>query len=287
MTSKLEIRAHADPAKLGAPEGGFALWWLGQAGFLIEAGGLRLVIDAYLSDSLAEKYRGKKFDHVRMMPLPVAPDALRGIDWLLCTHGHTDHMDPGTIPALVAANPEMRVLVPRAELEKARDRGAPSERLFGVDAGEAYDLDGLTLTATPSAHEELRRSADGNHLFLGYALATDRVTIWHSGDTVPFDGLEEILRGIGIDWTLLPINGRDAERATNGVPGNLTLEEAMALTEAIGAAGMIGHHFGMFAFNTVAAEEAWARVERARAKVTVRLAEVEHLYQISPCDAKK
>jgi L-ascorbate metabolism protein UlaG (beta-lactamase superfamily) len=43
------------------------LYWLGQAGFLIDAAPehaprpLRLLIDPYLSDSLAEKYRGKEF----------------------------------------------------------------------------------------------------------------------------------------------------------------------------------------------------------------------------------
>ena len=281
MSPGLDVQPHTDPDRLRPPPGGFALWWLGQAGFLIEAGGLRLVIDAYLSDSLAEKYRGKKFDHVRMMPPPVEAAALRNIDWLLCTHGHTDHMDPGTIPALVAANPEMRVLVPRAEVRKAWERGAPENRLVGMDAGEMLDLGGLKVTATPSAHEELRQTPAGHHLFLGYALATDRMTIWHSGDTIRFAGLEELLRAIGIDWTLLPINGRDEERASNGVPGNLTLEEALALTDDIGAAGMIAHHFGLFAFNTVTPEEARAGIARARPKAAIRLAEVHQIYRIS------
>lgn len=287
MTAALDVRPWSDPAGLGAPAGGFALWWLGQAGFLVEAGGRRLVIDAYLSDTLAEKYRGRAFDHVRMMPPPVAAADLHDIDWLLCTHGHTDHMDPGTIPALVAANPGMRVLVPRAELAKARDRGAPPARLYGIDAGETLDLGGLTATATPAAHEDLRRTPDGHHLFLGYALATDRVTIWHSGDTVPFEGLADTLRRIGVDWTLLPINGRDATRAAGGVPGNLTLEEAIALTEDIGAAGMIGHHYGMFAFNTIAPDEALARIGRARPKVAVRLADLGQVCRISPSAARK
>jgi len=77
----LQAAPLADPAALTADRGA-AVWWLGQAGFLIAQGGLRIVIDAYLSDSLAEKYRGKAFPHNRMMPPPVAPDALTGIDWL-------------------------------------------------------------------------------------------------------------------------------------------------------------------------------------------------------------
>ncbi len=47
--------------------------WLGQAGFLIDSKLGRIIIDPYLSDSLAVKYRGKRFEHVRMMPIPVNP----------------------------------------------------------------------------------------------------------------------------------------------------------------------------------------------------------------------
>jgi hypothetical protein len=42
---------------------GITLYWLGQAGFVIQAGGRRLVIDPYLSDTLAEKYEGTATPH--------------------------------------------------------------------------------------------------------------------------------------------------------------------------------------------------------------------------------
>jgi L-ascorbate metabolism protein UlaG (beta-lactamase superfamily) len=263
------------------PAGGVALAWLGQAGFLVEAGGRRVVIDAYLSDSLAEKYRGKRFPHIRMMPPPIPPGALMGVDWLLCTHAHTDHMDPGTIPALVAANPRMRVVAPRAAYETALARGVPEDRLILVDVGETLDLGGLVLTATPAAHETLALTEKGEHPFLGYVLATGQVTLWHSGDTVPFDGLESALAPHSIDLTLLPINGRDAERAANGVPGNLTVEEAVALTDQIGAGAMIGHHFGLFDFNTVPPGDAADRIAECRPAARVLLAEAGCIWRAS------
>ena len=67
--------------RTGAAEGAaLSAWWLGQAGFLFEAGRLRLVIDAYLSDTLAVKYRGQPFPHVRTMPPPVEPGDLSDVD---------------------------------------------------------------------------------------------------------------------------------------------------------------------------------------------------------------
>ena len=199
----------SDPAAMNG-DSGAAVWWLGQAGFLIAQGGLRIVIDAYLSDSLAEKYRGQRFAHERMMPPPLRPQDLRGIDWVLCTHAHTDHMDPGTLPGVLAVNPRCRVLAPRAEREKAVARGVPPEHLVLIDAGETIDLGGVTCTPTPAAHEDIRITAEG-HLFLGYLLKGGGVTVWHSGDTIPFEGMVELLQAAHVDLALLPVNGRDAE----------------------------------------------------------------------------
>lgn len=260
---------------------GAAFCWLGQAGFLIEQAGLRIVIDAYLSDSLAIKYAGTRFPHQRMMPPPVSPSELTGIDWLLCTHGHTDHMDPGTIAPLLAANPEAMVLAPRAEASRARERGVPDQRLVLIDAGEARDLGGVRVSAVPAAHEELRRTEDG-YLFLGYVLEGAGVTLWHSGDTIPWPGQVGWLLPFRVDVALLPVNGRDALRAANGVPGNLTLEEAVALTDAIGAKAMLAHHFGLFDFNTIDPRDARRRLAGFAHRADVQFAETGLAWDVHP-----
>jgi len=56
------------------------------------------LIDPYLSDFLAEKYQGAEFPHLRMMQAPIEPSRLADLDWVFCTHRHSDHMDPGTLP---------------------------------------------------------------------------------------------------------------------------------------------------------------------------------------------
>lgn len=273
-----------DPAALHADRGA-AVWWLGQAGFMVSQGGLRIVIDAYLSDSLAEKYRGRRFPHTRMMAPPVAPGALTGVDWLLCTHGHTDHMDPGTIPALLSANPAARVLAPRAEAERAVERGVPEDRLVLIDIGETVDLGGVLATATPAAHETMARTGDG-HLFLGYVLSGGGVTLWHSGDTIPWTGQVEWLAPFRVDLALLPVNGRDGERAANGVPGNLTLAEAVRLADSIGARAMIAHHFGLFDFNTIDPAAARGTLAGLDVRAEVVLAELFLAWHVAPVSRK-
>ena len=110
----LDAAREAVSAALAARERGEAaihervregLFDLGLSAMLVapEAGGARVVIGGYLSDSLAVKYRGTPFPHARLAPPPVAPGALRDVDLVLATHGHTDHLDPGTLPGLSQA----------------------------------------------------------------------------------------------------------------------------------------------------------------------------------------
>jgi L-ascorbate metabolism protein UlaG (beta-lactamase superfamily) len=231
---------------------GLRLYWLGQAGFVLEMDGRRLVIDPYLSDSLAEKYRGTARPHIRMMPPPILPQSLDRVDLVLSTHAHTDHMDPGTLPPLLKANPKARLVAPRAALAQALARsGVAEERLVLTDAGQTIEpLPGLSVTATRAAHETLETDSEGHYRFLGYVFEAADLRIWHSGDCIPFDGLIDDVADHAPDIALLPVNGRRPELSENGVPGNFTSGEAISIAGAIGARHLVAHHYGLFDFNT-------------------------------------
>lgn len=266
-----------------APGAALSAWWLGQAGFLLEAGPVRLVVDPYLSDTLAVKYRGKPFPHVRMMAPPVDPAALRDVDLVLATHGHTDHLDPGTLGPLAAASPGCRFVVPAAHAELAVSRGVPADRLVPASAlAELAPLAGVRIHPLPSAHEDLAVDAAGRHLFLGYVVELGGVTIYHPGDCVPYAGLPAHLARHEVDLALLPVNGRDARRAAGGVPGNFTLEEAMELAAGCRFGAVIGHHFGMFDFNTIDPEAARARIAARPELPTFLLAGPGLRYDLRP-----
>lgn len=239
------------------PPGAVQLYWLGQAGFVIESHDRRWLIDPYLSDSLARKYKGAQFDHVRMMAAPIASIELPPIDAVLCTHRHTDHMDPDTLQPLAVAQPALRFVVPAASREEAAKRCAvANERLLLAHVGQAIELgDSVTVEPIASAHESLSVDAAGDHEWLGYIMTIEGIRIYHSGDCIPYDGLSDLLRERNVDVALLPVNGRDVERKTANVPGNFTLDEAIELCEHAAIRHMVAHHYGLFAFNTVAAAE--------------------------------
>jgi L-ascorbate metabolism protein UlaG (beta-lactamase superfamily) len=243
------------------------LYWLGQAGFVIEFGGFRMLIDPYLSDSLAEKYQGTKFPHTRMMAAPIQLGELDRLDLVLCTHRHTDHMDPGTLQPLAGRFPHARFVVPAAVIDEAGRRcGVGTDRLIPVNAGDRAEiLDGCIVSPIASAHETLDKDANENYPWLGYVINARGVRLYHSGDCIPYPGLKEAMAAYAPHVALLPVNGRDAERSGNGVPGNFTLDEAVALARNGGARAMIAHHYGLFDFNTVSADVIDRRVELEKA----------------------
>ena len=229
------------------------IWWLGQSGFLVQWRGSHLLFDPYLSDSLSRKYAATDKPHARMTEQVIAPDALDFIDLTTSSHNHTDHLDGETLTALMQANPEMQLLVPAANRTFAADRlGVDPDQLEAIDAGQSIALGPFEIHAVPATHEELAKDELGRHQFVGYVAKLGSWVLYHSGDTIPYDGMEEILQQWKIDVALLPINGRRPERR---VAGNLWGREAANLAKAIGARMVIPCHYDMFEFNSETPEE--------------------------------
>jgi L-ascorbate metabolism protein UlaG (beta-lactamase superfamily) len=255
------------------PNPSVGLAWLGQAGFLVRHAGLRLLIDPYLSNYLGRKYTGKEFSHERMMPPPVEAGEIRELDMVLCSHRHGDHVDPDTLNILARNNPRCRFVVPRAELGYALQIGLDEARLIGTNDGETVRVDDSTdISVIASAHEALVVNEKGEHHFLGFILRFDGVAVYHSGDSLVYDGLTERLRPMGIKLALLPVNGRSERLSSRGIVGNMTFTEARDLCLAAGIGLMVPHHFGMFSFNTVdpvELEKQIARVDRKKLQCVV------------------
>jgi L-ascorbate metabolism protein UlaG (beta-lactamase superfamily) len=225
--------------------------WLGQAGFAVRHAGCRLLIDPYLSDYLALKYSGTEFQHKRMMPPPISADEVRDLDLVLCSHAHGDHMDPGSLEALAKNNPRCQFIVPRAEIECIVRLGVAQARLIPANDGDSFMSEHFTIHVIPAAHEMLKMNERGEHHFLGFILKLGAVTLYHSGDSVVYEGLVERLRENTIDLALLPANGRRKELTSRGIMGNMNFDEAATLCVAAGIRTLIPHHFGMFAFNSI------------------------------------
>jgi L-ascorbate metabolism protein UlaG (beta-lactamase superfamily) len=256
------VAARQNPAALH-------LWWLGQSGFLVQWQGRHLLLDPYLSDSLTRKYAQTDKPHVRMTERVVDPGDLDFIDVVTSSHSHTDHLDAETLLPIMAANPGLQMVVPAANRAVVAERlGCDPDWPLTLDDGEEVEVAGFRIFAVPAAHEQIERDKQGRCKYLGYVVScleagTHQVawTIYHSGDTMRYQGMIETLLRLRIDVALLPINGSAPERR---VAGNLDGRQAAELAHAIGAKLAVPCHYDMFAFNTATPDLFIATCERLR-----------------------
>jgi L-ascorbate 6-phosphate lactonase len=73
--------------------------------------------------------------------------------------------------------------------------------------------------------------------------------VYHAGDTIVYEGMEDWLRRLAPDVALLPINGRDRFREDQNIVGNMDHREAAQLAARVGVGLLIPMHYDMFAGN--------------------------------------
>jgi L-ascorbate 6-phosphate lactonase len=225
-------------ARFEPPPSSVALSWLGQASVALRLSGATVLVDPFLSPHPE-----------RLVPAPFSAEEARGVDVVLITHDHLDHLDEHALPAIARASPAATVVVPKEVVGRVLELGVEPARVQGLPSDGRVTIGALTVDAVPACHGEGADDAYRLGPFLGYVLSAGGVRLYHAGDTVPFEGLVERLREMHVHLALLPINGRDAKREEQGIVGNLDAREAAQLAHDIGADAVVPLHWDMFASN--------------------------------------
>lgn len=235
------------------------LTWLGQAGFLIEAGEWRLLVDPFFSEHEA-----------RTAPPPSIDELGVGIDALLVTHEHLDHLDVEALPRIAERSPGLTTTAP-APIEDQVRAAAPDVKFTGVRPGDRLELACGTVTVVPAVHAVHVSDgySDGGGRFVGYVLDLDGVAIYHAGDTIATDEVVAALEGLRIDVALLPVNGRAHFREREDLAGNMDVRDAVALATHIGASILVPIHWDLFEGNLERAGAAAEEAHTTRAPVHV------------------
>ncbi len=132
---------------------------LGHSAVLLETSGIRILIDP---GNFSDAWHG-----------------LVDLDAILVTHLHPDHIDPANVPALLAANPQARVLV-----EPGVIGAVQLERAEPITADTSIELDGLTIAAVGGLHAVIHRDIPriGN---VGLVFSAEgEPTFFHPGDSL-------------------------------------------------------------------------------------------------------
>ncbi|HEY2041902.1 MAG TPA: MBL fold metallo-hydrolase [Jatrophihabitans sp.] len=126
------------------------------------------------------------------------PDALDGIDTVLLTHQHPDHVDVEALSAAATRNSELKVWGPRDVVDQLAKVEALADRLTAVGPGESFTAGGLQIQTYGGQHALIHSSVPvvSN---VGYLVAD---TVYHPGDsyTVPTAAVELLLIPISAPW---------------------------------------------------------------------------------------
>lgn len=196
--------------------------WIGQAGLIFKSSALTVLIDPYLSDSVAA------LDPAKKRRIPVAP-ALWQLqpDVLIFTHDHLDHFDPESAAHWLTADHPMLVLAPDSVWQKARHYGG-CHNYVRLSPGTQWTEGDIRFTAVKAEHSDPAA--------MGIVLEAEGKRYYVTGDTLYST---EVLASLpeGIDTVFLPVNG---------VGNNMNMVDAARFAAACGAKEAVPLHIGLF-----------------------------------------
>lgn len=162
--------------------------YVGHATVVIDLDGVRLLTDPLLRNRVA---------HLRRV-VPVDAKALRGVDAVLISHAHYDHLD---LPSLEKLGKKLPVVVPRGLGGLLRKRRF--EAVVEIEQQETIRIGALEVRAVPAEHEGSRGPFGASAKALGYVVSGSE-SVYFAGDTDLFEEMGELGP---IDVGLVPIWG--------------------------------------------------------------------------------
>jgi L-ascorbate metabolism protein UlaG (beta-lactamase superfamily) len=218
----------ADTEAVSAP----SLQFLGHSTVRAELAGKSVLTDPLLTVRLGP---------LRRMVAPLAPHTWAGVDLVLVSHLHNDHLHLRSLRLLGRSTP---IVVPRgAGRWLARHGFTAVEELA---PGQSLTDGALTVTATPADHAAHRwgpRLTHGPHApAVGHLISGGGTTVYAAGDTDLFPGMTD-LGADGIDVALLPVWGWGPDLG----PGHLDPAGAAAAVQQLRPDVAVPVHWGTFA----------------------------------------
>ncbi len=207
-----------------------ALWWLGQAGYIVRSAGLTVAIDPYLSNSAG----AASPEFSRNYPPPINPKDL-DVDIFIVTHDHLDHLDPETIKPYRNKS-ETWFVAPRFCSKKLLTLDVPKERIITLNAGETWEYKAVKITgvfAIPTGIDVLDTT--------GYVVNfSNKRSFYHTSDT-EFHPLVLEAAPRKPEVMLVPINGKWKN------PGP---EQAVVFASAVQPRYVIPNHYDLMELNS-------------------------------------
>lgn len=241
-----------------ARNGEMGVTFIGHSSFLIQIGGLNLLIDPVFANWLIVLRRLKR-PGVAIKDLPP-------IDAVLLTHAHMDHLNLPSLRRIIRHARKLKgkapaVIVPWNVNDLVAGLGFSS--VTSLAWWQRMRLGDVEITLTPAKHWGARKVTDTHRGFGGYAIRSGEQSVYHSGDTGYFDGFDKIRERLAPRIALLPIGAYspDSFRSVHTSP-----EDALQIFADLRAETMVPMHYGTFCLSAEPMDEPLPRLLAAASR---------------------
>jgi L-ascorbate metabolism protein UlaG (beta-lactamase superfamily) len=186
-----------------APATGLRITWVGHSSLLIEIDGLRILTDPMWSEraSFSDVIGPKRF-----FPAPLALKDLPGLDAIIISHDHYDHLDRHAIPFFATSNVPFYCSLGVATY--LQQWGIQKDRITEMNWMDTVTIAGkCNVTALPARHFSGRGLFNRfETLWSSFVIKTATHNIYFGADSGWFEGFHDIGEAYGpFDLTMLEV----------------------------------------------------------------------------------
>lgn len=230
--------------------------WLGHSSFYMQLAGHAILIDPVFSDNAAPvPFANEAFQGTNVY----TPDDMPGIDVLLITHDHWDHLDYPTVMKLKGKI--AKVVCPLGVGAHFERWGFEPSTILELDWNEYLNLkNDLRIHALPARHYSGRTLTRNKSLWAAYALTSANRKIYVSGDSGYGSHFREAGEAFsGFDLAVLDSGQyNEAWRYVHMMP-----EDAVQATADLQAGSLLPAHAGKFSIARHSWDDPFIRLARA------------------------
>jgi L-ascorbate metabolism protein UlaG (beta-lactamase superfamily) len=211
-----------------------AITYVGHSSVLVELDGVRVLTDPVLRSRIG---------HIRRIAPPPPADVCAGLDAVLISHAHHDHLD---LLSLRRVPHDVPVIAPPGCAGPVRRSG---HAVVEAVVGERVRAGDVEVLAIPAEHDGRRFPIGPRRPAIGYVIGSGpRVGFY--GDTDVFDGMADLAGEL--DVALLPVWGWGPKVG----PGHLDPERAARAAALLAPRIAVPIHWG-----TLAGPRVWWRAD--------------------------
>ncbi len=227
-----------------------ALSWVGHASVLGRIDGVLFAVDPVFSNRIGPRILNRTVGPRRLVPAPVHPEDLRGLDAVLITHAHYDHLDRPTLQAL--AHPNTRVLTAPG----CADLVPPGyASVSEIRTGETREIASLRIRAIQPRHWGARSVFDRHRGVCSFVVDSAGRRVLFAGDTAMTDAFNNLGP---LDVAVFGIGAYQPWDHMHATP-----EQVWAMFRASGARYLLPVHHGTFELSDEPPDEPMHRLKQA------------------------